>query len=162
MDLKSLCCQFLEHSSLNIQRPHHWTEVFSLMTQVIEVVNYKTCQRLLICTLYKIHDLPPSGTSRYRREIKALTAVIDRLLDRDNPLLPAYISLNEIRQIFTNNFPPCWALSRKMAQLESSFRPLASIITLNAKKWILPFFQYQPTGIAQGTDFYFIFDFKLN
>ena len=76
--------------------------------------------------------------------------MIDRLLDRESPLLPAYISLNEIRQIFTGD-PPCWALSRKMAQLESSFRPLASIITLKCKKWILPFIQFQPTGISQPT-----------
>ena len=152
-DLKYLCANFLEHQYLSIKKPHHWTAVFSLIHQVIEIVNYKTCQRLLICTLYKISDLPPTGTSAARREIKAMSRVIDRLLDREAPLLPAYISLNEIRQIFTgeNMDPPCWALSRKMAQLESSFRPLASIITLKCKKWIFPLVQFQPTGISQTT-----------
>ena len=150
-DLKHLCELFLlENNVLTIKKPHHWTAVFNFIYQVNEVVHYKICQRLLICTLYKIHDLPTQGISGCRREIMSLTRVINRLLDREAPLLPAYISLNEIRQIFTGD-PPCWALGRKMAQLESSFRPLASIITLKSKKWILPFVQFQPMGISQST-----------
>ena len=45
-------------------------------------------------------EVPFNAVSSSRREIKIVAQVVNRLLDRDKPLLPAYISLNEIRQIF--------------------------------------------------------------
>ena len=78
--------------------------------------------------------------SSSRREVKIIAQVIDRLLDRDKPLLPAYISLNEIKQIFDRD-PQLWPISKSMAKLEASFKPLSSIITLKCNYYIYPFVQ---------------------
>ena len=79
--------------------------------------------------------------SSSRREIRIVAQVIERLLDRERPLLPAYISLNEIRQVFERD-PPFWKLSQLMAKLEASFKPLSSFITLKCHNYIYPFIQY--------------------
>ena len=67
---------------------------------MVQIVHYKICQHLLINILFKMAEVPFNAVSSSRREIKIVAQVVNRLLDRDKPLLPAYISLNEIRQIF--------------------------------------------------------------
>ena len=154
-DLELFCRRLVESTQLTLKKPHHWYHVFELIYEVVQSVNYKVCQHLLINTLYKMAEIlkyvDPNGLSggisSSRREIMVVARVIDRLLDRERPLLPAYISLNEIRQIFERD-PPFHPLSKSMAKLEASFKPLSSFITLKCHQYIYPFVQYQTNGIS--------------
>merc|ERR1712106_124818 len=96
-DLARLCRRLVESPHLKLRQPHHWCHVFTLLDQVVQIVHYKSCQHLLINILFKMAEVPFNAVSSSRREIKIVAQVVNRLLDRDKPLLPAYISLNEIR-----------------------------------------------------------------
>ena len=70
---------------------------------------------------------------------------------------------SEIKEIFANFFcgddvhgrrrpacaapPPCWTLSQNISKLEASFRPLAAMITIQAKNSLLPMVRYNHSKI---------------
>ena len=76
---------------------------------------------------------------------------MNRLLDREANLLPAYMSLNDIRRLHTQKDapPPCWTLSQNISKLEASFRPLAAMITIQAKNSLLPMVRYNHSKLKE-------------
>lgn len=56
-DLAVFCRRLVESSHLKLSKSHHWCHVFTLIDHVVQLVNYKVCQHLLINTLYKMAEV---------------------------------------------------------------------------------------------------------
>jgi hypothetical protein len=62
LGLKELSEQLFESEDLSIKRPHHWTAVFNLIGEIVEVVNYKAIQKILIIIVNKLPRIPANHT----------------------------------------------------------------------------------------------------
>ena len=62
LGLKELSEQLFESEDLSIKKPHHWTAVFNLIGEIVEVVNYKAIQKILIIIVNKLPRIPANHT----------------------------------------------------------------------------------------------------
>ena len=58
LGLKELSEQLFESEELTIKRPHHWIAVFNLIGEIVEVVNYKAIQKILIIIVNNLRRIP--------------------------------------------------------------------------------------------------------
>ncbi|KAH1002628.1 hypothetical protein HUJ04_008697 [Dendroctonus ponderosae] len=105
-----------------------WMNCFQLISDIIELVDYKGVRELMKGCCEKAKTLPLKLTSGVQPQCQILLKLVSKILDRDVCLLPGYLLTNELQKIYSEC--PHWTVASMFTDYVESFRPCAQMVSI--------------------------------
>ncbi|XP_071507366.1 mediator of RNA polymerase II transcription subunit 23-like [Diadema antillarum] len=136
---KLVCEALLTAKGLDYQVAYPWAQTFHVVQKVINSADYKGCRDVLRLVLEIVNKIPNSINVSTGKQLEAVTKVVMHIIDRNVCLLPAYFAVTEILKVFPENGPAKhWAIGEELANYIDSFRPVANLVTITGRHFLLP------------------------
>ncbi|XP_070556294.1 mediator of RNA polymerase II transcription subunit 23-like isoform X2 [Ptychodera flava] len=136
---KLICDCLLKCDKLTYTNSDLWCQTFIVIRKVIGGVDYKGCRDLLRVILEKIQTIPVNLNISSLKQLEVATKVVSYILDRNACLLPSYLAINEIRNLYNDKKRTThWGLGEVLSNFVDSFRPTAHMASITGRPKLLP------------------------
>ncbi|EDV23067.1 uncharacterized protein TRIADDRAFT_28077, partial [Trichoplax adhaerens] len=141
-----VCETLLSTPLLRCNNDGYWKNTFQLIREVIRGVDYKCCRDLLKIILAKICQVESIENRTQLHLFHYAVRVLEYILDRDTCILPAYLSVNEVRMISLSmafmKYLIIFLLTEVITRFINSFEGLATILTESGRPYLRPVVGY--------------------
>lgn len=122
-------CEFIiTTDQLHYSNSHFWIYCFTLIKNVIELVEYKGVREVMKGCCEKAKGLPLRLTAGIQPQSEALLNVAEKIMNRNACLLPGYLLVNELQKVYSEC--PHWSLAALFSDYIESFRPCAQMLSI--------------------------------
>ncbi|KXJ29451.1 Mediator of RNA polymerase II transcription subunit 23 [Exaiptasia diaphana] len=147
-----ICEAALKSEHLKFENEVTWCKTFQLIYRIVGGTDYKGCRGVLSLLFVKFSSIPNVPDPAYSSRIHDALKVLQYIFDRKACLLPAYFVISEIY----NNFPevqesqvvPHWSISKLISSYVDSFRPLAHIVSVTGRPFLLPIIGHPGSSLS--------------